>query len=178
MNVDELYLESEADIKNNEYTEAFKKCEEILYEVPDHAPAHNSMGWIFKTQFDDYARAENHFLMAIKMAPMYPHPYFHYATLLTDLERWEDLDTHLLLCAKVPTLDKSWIYSKRAVMYELTQDYDAAIKYNEQAILYCISDEKIRNYNDDIDRCFVKKSIVLRTKPRKRTKRKEDELPF
>jgi tetratricopeptide (TPR) repeat protein len=178
MNVDELYLESEADIKNNEYTEAFKKCEAILYEEPDHAPAHNSMGWIFKTQFDDYARAEKHFLMAMKMAPLYPHPYFHYATLLTDLERWEDLDVHLSFCAEVATLDKSWIHSKRAVMHELTKDYDSAIKYYEEAILYSVSDEKIKNFTEDIDRCFIKKMIVNRVKPRRRTKKNEDTLPF
>jgi tetratricopeptide (TPR) repeat protein len=60
-NSEELYLEAEADIKNNHYAEAFKKYESILYEEPDSAQAHNSMGWLYKTQFDDYAKAENHF---------------------------------------------------------------------------------------------------------------------
>ncbi|MEQ1552880.1 MAG: hypothetical protein ABL929_01810 [Ferruginibacter sp.] len=160
MNVDELYLESEADIKNNEYTEAFKKCETILYEMPDHAPAHNSMGWIFKTQFDDYARAEKHFLMAIKMAPLYPHPYFHYATLLSDLERWDDLDLHLSFCVEIATLDKCWIYSKRAAMYELLQNYAHAIKNYKQAILFSLSDDKIKTYKEDIERCLLKEEMV------------------
>jgi tetratricopeptide (TPR) repeat protein len=162
MNVDELYLESEADIKNNEYTEAFKKCEAILYEEPDHAPAHNSMGWIFKTQFDDYARAENHFLMAMKMAPLYPHPYFHYATLLTDLERWEDLDLHLSFCNEIATLDKCWIHSKRAGMYELLQNFNDALKYYEQAILFSLNDDKIKTYREDIERCSLKREIINR----------------
>ncbi len=180
MNIDELYLESEADIKNSEYTEAFKKCEAILYEEPDHAPAHNSLGWIFKTQFDDYARAENHFLMAMKMAPMYPHPYFHYATLLTDLERWDDLDLHLSFCNEIATLDKCWINSKRAAMYELTQNFSEAIKFYEKAILYSISDDKIKCYNDDIFRCYLKDDIVNPRKPKKRNRKKEDDdpLPF
>jgi tetratricopeptide (TPR) repeat protein len=171
MNNDELYLESEADIKNNQYTEAFKKCEAILYEEPDHAPAHNSMGWIFKTQFDDYVRAENHFLTAMKMAPTYPHPYFHYATLLTDLERWDDLDLHLSFCAEVATLDKCWINSKRAVMYELTQNYKDAIKYYEQAILFSINDDKIKNYREDIDRCNLKLEILKKVSPKKVVKK-------
>ena len=168
MNVDELYLESEADIKNNEYTEAFKKCEAILYEMPDHAPAHNSMGWIFKTQFDDYIRAENHFLTAMKMAPTYPHPYFHYATLLTDLERWDDLDLHLSFCAEIATLDKCWIYSKRAAMYELLQRYPEAIKNYEQAILFSLSDDKIKNYKEDIERCCLKREIMKKASPVKK----------
>ena len=45
---EELYLEAEADIKNNNYAEAFKKFESILYEEPDSAPAHNSLGWLYK----------------------------------------------------------------------------------------------------------------------------------
>ena len=83
-NSEELYLEAEADIKNNNYSEAFKKYESILYEEPDSAPAHNSMGWLYKTQFDDYAKAENHFQTAVKCDPLYPHSYFHIAALLMD----------------------------------------------------------------------------------------------
>ena len=166
MNIDELYLESEADIKNNEYTEAFKKCEAILYEEPDHAAAHNSMGWIFKTQFDDYARAEKHFLMAMKMAPLYPHPYFHYATLLTDLERWDDLDLHLQYCKEVATLDKSWIHSKRAAMHELNQQFEDAIKFYEQALLHSISDDKVKCFSDEIERCLLKKDLLKKSAPK------------
>ena len=58
--VEQLYLEAEADIRNSNYHEAFEKYETILYEEPGYAPAHNSMGWIYKNQFDNYAKAENH----------------------------------------------------------------------------------------------------------------------
>jgi tetratricopeptide (TPR) repeat protein len=71
-NSEELYLEAEADIKNNNYAEAFKKYESILYEEPDSAQAHNSMGWLYKTQFDDYAKAENHFQTASNAIPYIP----------------------------------------------------------------------------------------------------------
>ncbi len=162
MNIDELYLESEADIKNNQYGEAFKKCESILYEDPRHAPAHNSMGWLFKTQFDDYGRAENHFVTAIKCDPLYPHPYFHYATFLTDLERYDDLEKHLERCLQVATLEKSWIFSKRAVMEELKLNFDAAIRNYQKAILSSLSDDKIKMYNDDIERCKTKQEILER----------------
>ena len=94
MNVDELYLESEADIKNSLFAEAYHKCESILYEEPKHAPAHNSMGWLLKTQFDDYDRAENHFLTAMRCDPLYPLPYFHYSTFLTTsngLTTWKNI---------------------------------------------------------------------------------------
>ena len=118
-NSEELYLEAEADIKNNNYAEAFKKYESILYEEPDSAPAHNSMGWLYKTQFDDYAKAENHFLTAMKCDPLYPHAYFHMAALLMDMERFDELRQHLDRCLRVRTIDKSWVYGRCALSEEL-----------------------------------------------------------
>jgi hypothetical protein len=76
INVEEIYLEAEADIKSNAFAEAYKKQETILYEEPNYAPAHNSMGWLLKNQFDDLLKAEKHFQAAMKSNPLYPHPYF------------------------------------------------------------------------------------------------------
>src|SRR5438105_3203530 len=88
----EVYLEAECDIKNNNYIEAFRKYESILFEEPAHAATHNSLGWIYKTQMDDYAKAESHYMAAIKGDPAYPHAYLNYAVLLMELERFNDLD--------------------------------------------------------------------------------------
>jgi len=158
-NSEELYLEAEADIKNNNYAEAFKKYESILYEEPDSAPAHNSMGWLYKTQFDDYAKAENHFSTAVKCDPLYPHSYFHIAALLMDMERIEELSRHLERCLRVRTIDKSWVYGRYALMEELRPDYDKAIFYFEKAILASQSDDKIKDFKQDIERCKMKMEI-------------------
>jgi len=154
-NSEELYLEAEADIKNNNYAEAFKKYESILYEEPDSAPAHNSMGWLYKTQFDDYAKAENHFFTAIKCDPLYPHSYFHIAALLMDMERFDELRQHLDRCLRVRTIDKSWVYGRFALSEEQRQNY-------EKAILASQNDEKIKDYRQDIERCQMKTEIVIR----------------
>lgn len=164
MNVDELYLESEADIKNSLFAEAYHKCESILYEEPKHAPAHNSMGWLLKTQFDDYDRAENHFLTAMRCDPLYPHPYFHYSTFLTDLERFDDLEKHLTKCLTIVTLEKSWIFGKWAIMKELKLNFEAAIFNYEKAILASLNDDKIKGYQEDIERCKLKLSIIKQSK--------------
>jgi tetratricopeptide (TPR) repeat protein len=158
-NSEELYLEAEADIKNNNYAEAFKKYESILYEEPDSAPAHNSMGWLYKTQFDDYAKAENHFLTAIRCDNLYPHSYFHIAALLMDMERFEELTKHLEKCLKVRTIDKSWVYGRYALMEELKSDFEKSIYYFEKAILGSQNDEKIKDYRHDIERIEMKKEI-------------------
>jgi tetratricopeptide (TPR) repeat protein len=163
-NSEELYLEAEADIKNNNYAEAFKKYESILYEEPDSAPAHNSMGWLYKTQFDDYAKAENHFLTAIKCDPLYPHAYFHMAALLMDMERFDELRQHLDKCLRVRTIDKSWVYGRCALSEELRQNYQQAMFYFEKAILASQNDEKIKDYRQDTERCQMKMDILKKHK--------------
>ncbi len=161
-NMEELYLEAEADIKNNHYAEAFKKYESILYDEPDSAPAHNSLGWLYKTQFDNFAKAENHFLTAMKGDPLYPHPYFHLASLLMDMDRLEELSRHLAKCLTVRTIDKSWVYSRYGLLQEHQLHFDKAIHYFEQAILSCPQDEKIKEFKNDIDRCEMKMELQKR----------------
>lgn len=158
--VEEVYLEAESDIRNNNYSEALKKYESILYDEPSHAPAHNSLGWLYKNQFDNYGKAENHFLAAIKSDPTYPHAYFHYAVLLTDMERFDDLRKHLDRCLKVSTLDKSWVQVRFALIEELQFNFQRAIQYFEKAILICVNDDKIKEYKQDIDRCRMKIDIA------------------
>jgi tetratricopeptide (TPR) repeat protein len=159
-NSEELYLEAEADIKNNHYADGFKKYESILYEEPDSAPAHNSLGWLYKTQFDDYVKAENHFLTAMKCDPLYPHSYFHMAALLMDMERLDELDLHLEKCLKIRTVDKSWVYGRYGLSEELRMNFEKAVYYFEKAIMASHNDEKIRDYRLDIDRCVMKAAIL------------------
>jgi tetratricopeptide (TPR) repeat protein len=158
-NSEELYLEAEADIKNNHYADAFKKYESILYEEPDSAPAHNSLGWLYKTQFDDYAKAENHFITAMRCDPLYPHSYFHIAALLMDMERFEELHQHLEKCLKTRTIDKSWVHGRYGLAEELKLDFQKAVYYFEKAILASQNDDKIKDYRQDIERCEMKAEI-------------------
>ena len=161
-NMEELYLEAEADIKNNNYAEAFKKYESILYDEPSSPQAHNSLGWLYKTQFDDYGKSENHFMTAMRSDPLYPHPYFHLAALLMDMERFDELNQHLEKCLKVRTIEKSWVYGRYALIHELKQDFPKAIHFFEKAILSSQNDEKIKDYKQDIERCEMKIGIQER----------------
>ncbi len=161
---EQLYLEAEADIRNNNFHEAFDKYESLLYEEPDFAPAHNSLGWIYKTQFDNYTKARIHFEEAIRSDPTYPHPYFHMAGLLIDLELYDELDIHLKKCLQIVSVDKSWVHYRFGMMEEMNGEFDAAIKNYNRAILHCMNNEKIGDYKLDIERCNTKIEITKVTK--------------
>lgn len=160
---EELYLEAEADIRNNSYVEAFRKYETILYEEPGNAPTLNSMGWLYKTQIEDYRKAEKFYQACINSNTLYPHAYINYAVLLTDMERFEELKKHLAKCLGVATIDKSMIYLRYGIMEELQLNFDAAIEWYEKAILMTLSDEKIKDYQEYISRCRTKLELKERT---------------
>jgi tetratricopeptide (TPR) repeat protein len=160
--LEELYLEAEADIKNNNYVEAFKKYETILLEEPGNGPTLNSLGWLCKAQIEDFTKAESYYLACIKYSPQYPHAYNNYATLLTDMERFEELTTHLQRCFEVPTLEKSWIYLKFGFMEELKLNFKEAIVFYEKAILTSLNDDKLKEYSEHIQRCNTKLELSKR----------------
>jgi tetratricopeptide (TPR) repeat protein len=157
--LEELYLEAETDIRNNNFAEALRKYQSILYDEPASAPVHNSLGWLYKTQFDNYSKAESHYLAAMKCDPKYPHAWHNYAVLLTDMERYDELKKHLERCLDVMTIDKSWVYIRFGLMEELNLRFQDAIQYYEKAILVSLNDEKIKDYRNDIERCNSKQEL-------------------
>ena len=157
--MEELYLEAEADIRNNSYVEAFRKYETILYEEPGNAPTLNSLGWLYKTQIEDYKKAEKFYLACMSGSPHYPHAYVNYAILLTDMERFDELSKHLEKCLKVSTIEKSMIYLRFGIMEELKLNFKEAISHYEKAILMTLSDEKIKDYQENVNRCKSKMEL-------------------
>lgn len=157
--LEELYLEAEADIRNSNYTEAFRKYETILIEEPGNGPTLNSLGWLSKTQLEDYKKAETYYLACIKGNPQYPHAYSNYATLLTDMERFEELVDLLQKCFSIPAIEKSWVYSKFGFMEELNLNFGDAVSFYEKAILVSLNDDKIKEYTEHISRCKTKEVL-------------------
>lgn len=156
----ELYLEAENDVANKNYVEAFKKYESILFDEPTNAATHNSLGWLYKTQMDDYANAENHYRAAIAGEPAYPHSYLNYIILLMDLERYDDMDKMTNKASKVKSVDKVWLTHRQGLSMEIQLQYDKAIEYYEKAILLSANDDKIKTYKEDIQRCENKKELA------------------
>lgn len=158
----EIYLEAENDVVNKNYVEAFRKYESILFDEPGNAATHNSLGWIYKTQMDDYVNAENHYKAAINGDPSYPHSYLNYMILLMDLERYKDLQTLAKRASKVEAVDKAWIQHRLGLVEELQLQFEQAISLFEKAILYTLNDEKIKSYKEDIARCEEKRELLLK----------------
>lgn len=157
--MEELYLEGENAIRNGNYVEAKQHYETILSDDPRCYYAHNSLGWIYKTQFDDYEKAENHYRAAIKFGPAFPYAYYNLIYLLTEQERFDELEAFMQNCLQIAILDKSLIYYRRGVLAEFRENFTDAIEQYKRAIKRCLNDEKIEDYKKYIARCEYKLTL-------------------
>ena len=85
---------------------------------------------------------------------------FHYAGLLIDLDRFDELKKLLQKCLKVVTVDKAWVYYRYAMIEEINGNYSGAIQQYKTAILHCLNNDKIKDYQTDIERCKTKEEIA------------------
>jgi len=154
--LEELYLEGEQAIKNGDFVEAMHKLEEMLSEDPQSCRAHNSLGWLYKTQLDEYDRAEMHYKMCLKYAPHYPHAYWNYVYLLTDLERFDEASHLMQKALTVPSVDKPAVHNRLGLIHELQGKFEAAITYFKQAIRLSLNNDFIEDCKRNIERCEYK----------------------
>ena len=56
--LEELFNLADRDIKDGHFESAFRRLEEILVEDPLFGKAYNYMGWMYESNFRDYAKAE------------------------------------------------------------------------------------------------------------------------
>ena len=158
-NWEDSYLEAEEAIRNTNYLHAKQLLENIIMDEPATAQAHNSLGWLYRTQFDDYDRAENHYKAAIRCNTNYQHAYINLIILYTNQEQWEKLKTVAGKALTRPLVDKSVIHYRLGIMEEYLQNFDAAIRYYQQAIKLCLNFDSIEDYKRAISNCEYKAEL-------------------
>jgi hypothetical protein len=77
-----------------------------------------------------------------------------------DQERFADMEKLIARALTIATTDKSMLYWRLALANEMQLQFDEAISCYEKAILYCLNDDKIKNYRTDIERIEEKKQLA------------------
>ncbi|WP_207533423.1 hypothetical protein [Desertivirga arenae] len=161
IHLEDIYLEAEEAIRNANYVHAKQLLESIINEEPDYVPAHNSLGWIYRTQLDDYERAKNHFFKALKTNKYYPHPYSNLIILYTNLEEWSKIRPIADQALHIPLVDKSIIYYRLGIAEEFQLNYDEAILCYKKAIQRCLNFDTLEDYKKAIESCEYKRNLQL-----------------
>ena len=146
-------------IKEGKIAEAMQVLTDIIAEDPAFGRAHNHLGWIYETKYQDYNRAEQHYKAAMQFSPEYMASYYNYAYLLSTMQRHEELTKHLDKALKIPGINLSTIYCEYGVMYELQGKLDEAIKAYKESIKYTLDTKEIERISGFIERCKQKKNI-------------------
>ncbi|MCI0751033.1 MAG: tetratricopeptide repeat protein [Flammeovirgaceae bacterium] len=158
--LEEKFLQADRFINENRLKEAATLLEEILAEAPDFGKAHNHMGWLYETKFKNYAKAEEHYRLALKFSPEYPAAYYNSAYLLSALRRFDDLEKLLTDAIKVPGINYATIYNEYALLREMQGKLDDAIHYYKLYIQNSYDSKSIDNAAEAINRCERKKQLL------------------
>lgn len=160
--IEELFLEADRALDEGNLAEGKKLLEEILTEEPSFGKAHNHLGWLYKTKYQDYKMAEKHFKLALKFDPEYPAAYINYAYLLRDLVRLDELEVLLNKAIKVEATNKCAVHDEFGSLNELRGNYRAAIRCYKKAITLSLNDKVIEDLRNHIKRCRKKGGFFLR----------------
>jgi tetratricopeptide (TPR) repeat protein len=158
--LEEKFFEADNLIKDNLISEAVNVLNDILAEAPDFGKAHNHLGWIYETKIKDFARAEEHYKLALKFTPDYTASYYNYAILLSTLRRYDELEKLLNAAVKIPGINLATVYNEYAIMKESQGKYDEAINYYKQYVQNSYDNKMIETAADSIARCKRKKEIL------------------
>lgn len=143
-------------IKEKQIQEAVELLFEILQCNSQFGKAYNHLGYIYEIYYRDYTRAEKFYQDAMKYAPEYSASYTHYARLLSQCGRFDELIAHLDMALTISTVSKELIYNEYAVMYEMQANPEAAMNYFVKAAMITLDGKKLPLYKESIDRCKVK----------------------
>jgi Tfp pilus assembly protein PilF len=157
---DDMFFQADQQIKDNQITQALKTLEAIIEEYPEYGRAYNHLGWIYETKYRSYTEAEECYKKALDYSPEYTPVYLNYAYLLSNQNRFAELEPLLDKALIVPGAYKPSIYNEYGIMYELMEKFDLAVEYYRKAIFNSTDNTNIKTYQDSIERVAQKKRFI------------------
>lgn len=158
--MDDKFFEADLLIKENKIGEALRALTEIITEMPDYGRAHNHLGWIYETKYNDYSRAEKHYQAAVSYSPEYVAVYYNYSILLSTLGRYDELLSLLDKAMQIPGINKATIQNEYGIMYEAQGKYPEAIEAYRSYIRFLYDNKLIDQAQESIRRCQNKINIL------------------
>ena len=160
LKLDDLFYEADAKIKERNYADAMQTLEAILAEAPEYGKAYNHLAWLYDTKYRDLRKAAEYYQKCLLYEPEYAPVYMNYASVLSTMNRWKELEDLLVKALDVPAVDKATVYNEYGIMYELQGHYDEAVKKYKEAIRHTLITANVDTYQSSIARCQKKKQLL------------------
>lgn len=163
--MDESYLDIEFnradDLIAQELIEEGKEVlQSILVENPKYGKAHNHLGWISKIKENNLTSAENHYKLALELAPEYGATYMNYAYLLSEEKRFAELEALLKKADQIRDVNQTNLLREWAYYYEDTRQFEQAIKKYKDYALSLYDNALVEKAKEAIIRCKQKLEIM------------------
>lgn len=157
---EELLDNADLLIKEGKLSDAIEVLNEILADDPLFGKAHNHLGYIYETKIRDYAKAEEHYKIALKTAPDYAASYYNAAILFSTLKKFDALKDLLTNAENVPGINKSTINNEWGIMYEALGEYGKAIEYYKKVVTGTYDNKTLDIAMESVKRCEKKKNFL------------------
>ncbi len=160
LKLDDLFYEADSKIKERNYADAMQTLEAIIAEAPEYGKAYNHLAWLYDTKYHNLAKAAEYYKMCLLYEPEYTPVYLNYASVLSNMNRWKELEDLLQKALDVPGVDKASVYNEYGIMNELRENYNEAIKKYKEAIRYTLVNANLDIYESSVKRCEKKKGLL------------------
>jgi tetratricopeptide (TPR) repeat protein len=157
--LESMFQEADRLLNEKAIAEGFNMLQSIVQEAPEFGKAYNHLGWIYESQYKDYANAEKQYKLALQYAPEYHATYYNYAIVLSILQRWDDLTAHLNKGLTIPGVNKGTLHNEFGIMYETQGKLQDAIEAYKKYAQTTFNNKQLDTAKESIDRCKKKLEI-------------------
>jgi Flp pilus assembly protein TadD len=157
---EEMFYAADLLIERGQVAEAHQLLLRLLDRFPLFGRAWNHLGFLYETSFKNPATAEQHYRKALELAPEYPATWLNFAVLLSQQERWEELESLLQRCHTIPGMNKAKVHHETAIMREAQGRLQEAIQEYRAAIAASFSEDDIKRYQKSVERCERKIALL------------------
>ena len=158
--IESMFQEADRLLNEKAIGEGMNMLKAILQEAPDFGKAYNHMGWIYETQYKDYANAEANYKKALEFMPEYHATYYNYAVVLSILQRWDDLAALLNKGLTVPGVNRGTLHNEFGIMYETQGKFQEAIEAYKKYAQTTFVNKQLDTAKESIERCKKKLEIA------------------
>jgi tetratricopeptide (TPR) repeat protein len=157
---EEMFYASDLLIERGHVAEAHQLLLRLVSRFPQFGRAWNHLGFLYETNFRDFAKAEEYYRKALAISPEYPATWHNYAVLLSQQERWPELEALLAKSMSVPGINKAKVHHESAIMHEAQGHLQEAIEHYKKAIAATFNEEDLKRYQKSVERCERKMTLI------------------
>lgn len=157
---EEMFANADKLLNDGVLREAVDLLTRIIKRDPHFGKAYNHLGWVYETKYKNAEKAEEYYKAAMVYSPHYNASYLNYSYLLSNQQRFDELQVHLDKISNIRGIAQDTISNEYAIMYEMKGNINKAIEHYRHAAMITLDTTKLEKYKHAIERCEQKLDLL------------------